>query len=395
MNWTDRIKLAWKIFKREALPLYAWTLIYIGVGAVLMIAMVFGVLAQLRWALPQSSGGFYSPGMPVPGMPPALGLDPFSNPFSLHNQNLFGAFSGSMGNLSMILSTLGNLAGTLFLIIIVSWLIGTAFYTGLFNLTAKAYRERVTLKDFRYSGFLRVLGWQGIIILIEILLFAIGIIGALSLKSSHGAVLAFLIIYGLFIFVLSIFTVPWLATSAIFLLVHRGENFRQALGNSWRFFRQHMGILWGYIGTVVLIQIGIQVLNHISSGLGGLVSLVVSPFIAVLAVVWVLSLEDHELENVTPPALTPLPSYSHCETTKPSTVSSDQSSPNSSNCSPNQPISLQKSNSPLQTVTQDQTCEPKSEPDDLSVPVDRPNYCPSCGRANTGTAYCPQCGTKL
>ncbi|WP_407313801.1 zinc ribbon domain-containing protein [Desulfosporosinus sp. SB140] len=403
MNWTERIKLAWEIFKREALPLYAWTLIYGAVSVVLIIALAIGAAAQLRWALPQSYGGYFSPGMPVPGVPPTSGA-PFSDPFGLHRQNPFGAFNGSLGDIS---GALGNVAGTLILIIVVSWLIGTAYYTGLFNLTAKAYRERVTLKDFRYVGFFRVLGWQGILLLIELLLLFVGLVGALALKNSHGVLIAYLVIYGLFILVAGIFALPWLSTSAIYLLAHRRDSFRKSLGDSWKFFRQHMGILWGYIGTVVLIEIGIQVLHRISSALGGLAVLVVSPFIAVLAIVWVLSLEESEHpENPPLPSFsyTPSANYPYTETTSesisnPSTESTAVSDTNSlasapSASSADQPISLEKSEPLKETAAERSTLEPSIEPEHPR-PEKAPNFCPSCGRANAGTAYCPQCGTKL
>lgn len=421
MNWTERLKLAWKIFKREALPLYAWTLIYVGVGVVLVIALLIGVAAQLRWALPQSYGGYFSPGMPipgvpptsgmpVPGMPPNPGISPFPGPFGFHSQNPFGYFNGSMGNLSMLLSALASVAGTLILIMIVAWLMGTAFYTGLYNLTAKAYREHVTLKDFSYAGFFRVLGWQGIILLVQALLVIVGIIGAISLRNFNGALIAFFIIYGLFIIAVGIFVLPWLCTSAIYLLAHRRDNFRKAFADSWRFFRRHMGILWGYIGTVFLFEIGLQVLNRIASGLGGLAALVVSPFIAVLAIVWVLSLEDNEFPesntSLGTPAFTPSV-YPYPDTNletpserNPISETDPRTSAPLDKPPLNRPIAEEstfKGESPkinLQKSEEEVQSELVLESDHRHS-EDRPNFCPSCGRANTGTAYCPQCGTKL
>ena len=113
MTWSERIKLAWTIFKREALPLYAWTFIFIGIGVVLVVAMVLGVLDQLRWAFPQ-------------------------------------AFGGPLSNFSMLLSALGSVVGTLLLLLVVGWLIGSAFYTGLFNLTAKTVGHNSDQTDQRY-----------------------------------------------------------------------------------------------------------------------------------------------------------------------------------------------------------------------------------------------------
>ncbi|AFM39601.1 hypothetical protein Desaci_0535 [Desulfosporosinus acidiphilus SJ4] len=394
MDWTERIKLAWKIFKREALPLYAWTLIYIGIGVVVMIALVIGAVAQLGWAFPhlsQSFGG-YSPDMPIPGVPPAYGDSPF------------GPFNGSFGRLSILLSLLKNVAGTLFLMIVIAWLLGTAFYTGLYNLTAKAYQEPVTFKDFSYSGFFRLLGWQGMLLLIKIFIVLVGVIGAIILRNSYGGLIVFLLVYALFLIIVVVYALPWLAVSGIYLLAHRQNNFSKALSDSWKFFRNHMGILWGYIGTVALIEIGVQILNRIVSGLGGLLSLIVSPFIAVLAIVWVLSLEDKGIAG-TSPTLTPTDTYvppsDYTQTEEPTSAT-----PADTNVSdgiplpsttpfptPDNTISLQKTESPAQPVSEAPSEEvPEHQPSDTN---ERPNFCPSCGKANTGTAYCPQCGTKL
>lgn len=382
MTWSERIKLAWIIFKREALPLYAWTFIFIGIGVVLVVTMVMGVLDQLHWAFPQPYGGFFSSGMPVPGVPPTPGMTPFAGPFGSPNQGPFSSFGGPLSNFSMLLSALGSVAGTLLLILVVGWLIGSAFYTGLFNLTAKAYIGKVTFKDFSFSGFFRILGWQAILLLIKLILLIIGLIGAFTLAHSQGALVAFFIVYGLFITGAAIFALPWLTTSAIYLLAHRKEGFRDALSSSWRFFRRHMGILWGYIGTVILIEIAVQVLSRISQGVAGLATLVVSPFIAVLAIVWVLSLEEGEPKKDVEPQLNPAASsavpYHEVQATIVTPPSSDSlamdpPSPESEGSK----IDLQKATpwSPL--------------------PEDKPKYCPSCGKANASTAYCPQCGTKL
>ena len=351
MTWFERIKLAWTIFKREALPLYAWTLIFIGIGVVLVVAMVLGVLDQLRWAFPPALSGTFSPGMPIPGMPPTPGIQPFAGPFGSPNQGLFGSFGGPPSNFPMLLSALGGVAGTLLLIFVVGWLIGSAFYTGLFNLTAKAYNGKVTFKDFSISGFSRFLGWQGFLFLIKLILLIIALIGAFTLKHSQGALVAFFIVYGLFIASVAIFALPWLTTSAIYLLAHRNEGFRDALSGSWRFFRRHMGILWGYIGTVILIEIAVQVISKISQGVAGLATLVVSPFIIVLAIVWVLTLEEDERRKDV------VTEVSSTESEAPM-------------------IDLQKATP-------------------LPLPEDKPNYCATCGKANTGTAYCPHCGTKF
>jgi Predicted membrane protein len=378
MTWSERIKLAWRTFKREALPLYAWTLIFIGVGVVLIVAMVMGILGQWHWTLPQAYGEFSSPGMPVPGIPPKQGITPFTGQF------------GSLADISSLLSSIGTIAGSLILLAIFAWLIGSAFYTGVFNLTAKSYYEKATFKDFRMTGFFRVLGWQVFLLIIELILLIIGLIGAFTIRSSPGALIAFFIIYGLVITGIMIFTLPWLSSSAIYLLAHPEDSFRTALGGSWRFFRRHMGALWGYIGTFFLIEIAFQILNRISPGLAGLATFVVSPFVAVLAIVWVLSLEEDERNNASGPmnADTPPPystaSYLEAQTITPPTYDDSSSTP------PQTP----RSSLPKAPVSSESE-KPKIDLQKQKEEDDNPNFCPSCGRANTGTAYCPQCGTKL
>ena len=400
MTWSERIKLAWTTFKREALPLYGWSLIFTGIGAVLVVALVIGVLAQLRqlgWDFPHAYNGYYSPrmpvpgmpdlgipdpGMPVPGVPPIPGLSPHSGPFGSPNQNPFGSFGGAMSNFSRFLAAVSSLAGTFLLILVVCWLIGSAFYTGLFNLTAKAYRENVSFKDFKFTGFSRILGWQGFLLLIKLLLLIIGLIGAFTLSHSPGALIAFLIVYCLLIIGAVLYALPWLMTSTIYLLAHKNEGFWDALKGSWRFFQRQMEVLWGYIGAVILIELALLILSRISHGLSGIATLVVNPFIAVLAIVWVLSLGDDErskdVESEFSPAAYSLLPDQDAQATIVTPPDSDSLTSDFSSPEPTEPkIDLHKAD-PLPPV-----------------PDDAPHFCPSCGKANAGTAYCPQCGTKL
>ncbi|HBW37025.1 zinc ribbon domain-containing protein [Desulfosporosinus sp. BICA1-9] len=408
MTWSERMKSAWITFKREALPLYAWTLIFIAVLVVLIIAMVLGVFDQLRWTIPHIYEGSFSSGMPVPGVPPAPNFAPSMPPFGSLDDDPF-AYFGGYSNFSRILSAMGSVVGTLALILIVGWLIGSAFYAGLFNLTQKAYREKVSFKDFRFKGVFRFLGWQGFIVLIQLLLLIAGLIGVFSLRHSEGTIVAFLIVYGLFIALGLLFLVPWFASSSIYLLAHGHETFWVALSGSWRFFRRHMGSLWGLIGTVILIQIAIEILMGISSsGLAGLANLIISPFIAVLTIVWVLSLEDDERKKaddlydysttnstnpypqIQTPIITPPVSASPDIQVPPSEHASEMSSP--------EVKSTQQFNQPQISLHKPQPVE--SLPNIPAEPVpnysnETPHFCPSCGKPNAGTAYCPKCGTKL
>ena len=404
MNWSERLKLAWKTFIREALPLYLWILIYIGVGIIILLVLGAGFLAKNPSLF--SGSYFYGAPMPVPGVPPSQGINILPNPFDFHNSASLGAFH----NLSALLTALGNITGTIFLFILLAWLMGTAFYTGMFNLTTKAYRGPVTFKDFSYTGFFRILGWRGILLLIEIVIITIWIIGALAFKGSSGSLIAFFILYGLVLLIAGIFLLPWFITSSIYILTQREKTFSQAVSDSWRFFRKNTGVLWGYIGTVVLIEIGAQIIGRISSLLGGLLTLVVGPFFSVLGIVWVLTLLSHSTPNPPNYYSTPVEEPPDPFTSNPYSseqwISPEKIQPMGN---PSEPAPITPT-APITSITLTTSTIPDvSEPETQITPtdpsqenpvfsqreLDRPNFCPSCGRANTGTAYCPQCGTKL
>ena len=360
MTWTERVKLAWITFKRVALPLYGWTLISIGGIVVLGYAMFMGLLDQFRWAFSQASGGSFSPrmpilGMPVPGIPTMPGIPP--NGHFGSSQSPFGLNGGLFSNPFALLAVAGSLVGIFFLIFIVACLIGSLFSAGQFNLTAKAYREKVRFEDFRFSGFLRVFGWQVFLFLIYLIVFAIGLLAAFALGHSTIAMSAFFIIYGLLFIVIQIYTLPWVATSIYYVLAHREQRFSVALRGSWKFFRRHMGALWGYIGTVILIHIALLVLIKISGGLGYLATFAVNPFFAVLAIVWVLSLEDDERQMDVNPQINPttpfVAPYPEAQTTIVDPPTSDSHATDTPALQSEEPkISLQKAE-PLSPLSED------------------------------------------
>lgn len=314
MTWSERMKTAWKTFIKEALPLYAWSLIFLVGTVVLLIAAFIGVVFRLRLAFPQAFDRPISPGMPIPGIPPTHSISPFIGGFGSFYHNLLGGFDGRFTDSSMLVNLVISLIITVMLIIIGGWIVGSLFNTGLYNLTAKAYREKVSFGNFRFEGFNRIFGWQGILLLIKLAVFFIGFLGIISLQDSPGTQIVFMIIYFLLIFVIGLYLLPWLAVSSIYLLAHRKEGFLMALKGSWEFFQRHMGALWGYIGTVFLIEVAIQVLYKISPIVGGLSVLVASPFIAVLPIVWVLTLEDEKRNNFDPPFDTPYNTVPNPET---------------------------------------------------------------------------------
>jgi len=309
MTWTQRVKSALKTFKRVALPMYGWTFIFVGLSLVLLFAFMIESISRIPWASLLTSAGSISPDLANSAAMPSMGLfEP--------GQAQFDQYSNLLSNPSGLLSTAGTIGGIFFLISIVAIVIGSLFWAGQFNLTAKAYREKVGFGDFRLSGFLRIIVWQVMLFLIYLILTVLSVLVFIALGNFSVARAAFFMIYGVIFILIQLYTLPWLFSSMYYILAHPEQGLGVALRGSWGFFKRHMGALWGYIGTVLLIEIAFLFLIKISVGLQFLVSLVVMPFIMVLAIVWVLSLDDNDrlLESETRFIPTPTSTYTSSST---------------------------------------------------------------------------------
>lgn len=282
MRWSDRIKLALETFKRTALPLYIWYFIFAFVGVGLVLAGSIPFLAPIIRLKGTLSSPFLNPNVP---MPPGRGFSSGSSPFG-HS-----------------LSPYSDQAPYIFLILIIlfflAWIVSSAFITGMFNLTQKGFHEKVSFRDFRFSGIPRTLGWYGILTLVSLLLIVAGIIGALALKRMTYLLPFFAVLYVLSLIALGIFLAPWLSTSAFYMLNHRELSFTRSLSSSWDFYRQNMGSLWLLFITLIGIQVLLSLINQASQALGIFTALIVGPFTAILPIVWILSLEEEQNQHNT------------------------------------------------------------------------------------------------
>jgi len=233
---------------------------------------------------------------------------------------------------------------------IIWWLVISAINTGLYNLTRKAMQEKVRFKDFQFTGLKRLLAWEAILVFT----FTILTLTGLALLFYEHVVIFF--IYLLAIVAVLLITLPWWSVAGFYLLKQQEQSFKQALRTSWAFYRRHMGALWGLTLITVVIQLILAGIYEVSGVFGGLLNLFVMPFVAVMPIVWVLSLDRTE-SNLEEDAV-PL-EIRELETNAPGV-----------------PSPLSESNESV-TASQDLPC-------------------PTCGRpVKLGTNYCPQCGSKL
>ncbi len=263
MSWSDRIKLSWNTFTRSAGPLYAWTLIF-GAGATVVIfLMIFGTFLSIPDKLQTLENLEY--GVPGYALDSATELWNYFSPFF-----------------------------TLFILICIFTIIATAiFMTGSFHIIRKGYQDKAAFLDFKLSGFGRLLLLQLIYFGIFLLLSVFWGVIALIITSS-ASLITFTILYFIIFLVLYIFLAPWLSILSFYIVHHSEWAFGETLSISWRFFRRNMGTLWGMLGFLALINLGILVLQEISVFLGGIASLLAAPFITVTIGTWVLSLEEPE-----------------------------------------------------------------------------------------------------
>lgn len=424
MSWSDRMKKAFQAFKRMALPLYAWYLILAILSIVLVFLSLLPMIASLVHSgmlnsqfpgfsgvpgLPGVPGGSMLPGIPnSPGVPtpPFSGTYPNPNPPVPPGSSLTPGPQGVMNGIAPFLSLAPVFILSFLGAIALSWLLSSAFMTGIFNLSKKAYSGQAKFKDFRFKGCLRVLGWYGLLTIIGILLVGLGVFSAIALRDIHYAVPVFVVVFALFICAIAIFLAPWLSTSVFYMLNHREISFSKSFRESWRFYRRHIGSFWGYFITAIGIQILLYLIDRNSPDIGLILAFLITPFTTILPVIWVLTHEEEEeayretmapnhaqptpdspmeVENITPSdsleyRQEPLQKSAEPSSYMPSQESSNEPSENVQHPSP-RPQTFPTQNTPRIT----------SQEDDVVI-----NYCPTCGKSvRPGASYCSQCGTKL
>lgn len=416
MNWSDRMKRAFLTFKRMALPLYAWYLILSISGVILAVLSLIPMIISLA-----RSGMLNSefPGLPaMPNLPglPFSGSYPNPNPPVPPGSDLIPGSDAIMDGITPYLSLAPRFFLTFIALIILGWLLSSAFMTGMFHLTRKAYMTRARFKDFRLSGFSRVLGWYGILTLFVVILLGLGLFIAMTLSDIDYAVPVFAVSCVFILIAVAIFLAPWLSTSAFYMLNHQELSFGKAFRASWRFYKRHLGSFWAYILTVIGITIIISIIGRSYPNIEFIVSLLVSPFTTILPIVWVLTHEEDEnrLEASGTPfeqqALTPLMTSDLGEAqaqdvqlheNKTQTTASEESTsqaiaPNPSPYSPSSYSSQPSPQLPLQELQESPKDEYRHTPQITPEEDSEIYYCPTCGKnARSGASYCSQCGTKL
>lgn len=412
-SWTDRMKQTFSTFKRMAFPLYAGYLLFIIVAALVFILSLLPVGIGIV-----QSGLYYSDfsGLSgIPGMPgsPSVPVPP-GGPYG----------AGANGDtFSQLFSLGGKFIFSFFLMLALTMLVTAAFWTGIFHLTKRSYTDKAQFKDYSFKGFFRVLAWFVILTFVILVLCIIGVAIAFSYRPFEYSGLGFLAIYALVVAALAIFLAPWISISVFYILNHREFSFGQAFKESWRFYRRHMGSFWGCFLTALVIEILIGVLTRNSSGLSGLLSFVITPFISILPIVWVLTHEEEEhTEPVYPSYTQPLPQrpfYPIQETLRnypeqPSTPK-DSLSPEVQHSGDTDNLSMApthlmdelkqgtEGSHPQAGLTSNYNAQLHPPGDQSSTPESAPspqepqiNFCPTCGKGvRPGASYCSQCGTKL
>jgi len=293
MRWSQRLKLTWQTFIREATALYGWYLIFGLVIGVLTVIVMVGAF------LPMIVNGFaanHSTPHPAPLFPGGQFFG-YASPFSPFFNGTPPDFYDGVPferNGQPYWPLIGGIAGAFGLAMIVSLIAGAVVTAGIFNLTRKALHEKPAFRDFKLEGTGRVLGWAGITLLVALGVLAAGALGYLAFRHVKILLVLYLIVYCVALLGIGIFLLPWAATAQFYLLARRDLRFWSALGSSFTFFRRHMGTLWAYVGTALLIVLLTLLLGQISEGVYFLVSLITTPFNLILPMVWVLSLLEEE-----------------------------------------------------------------------------------------------------
>ncbi|KLU60233.1 hypothetical protein CEB3_c36640 [Peptococcaceae bacterium CEB3] len=313
MRWSERLKLTWQTFLQEAPALYLWFLLYILATAVVIILFVFSLVHNAPLDIPSGAFPHRAPMFPGPYAPLPGGNLPgnfaYGGPVPFGPFGLFGAGLPFLRDPTLMASYLGRLAWPFAGLVIISLLMSASLTAGTYHLTRKALEGlKPSFRDFKLQGTWRVIGWYILLFLAQLLVLALAVLVSLLFYRIKVLLAIFLVVYFIALAALVIYLVPWLATAKIYLLAHRDQGFGHTLRASFTFFRRHMAVLWGYIGTALLILVVLLLLNRISPLLNILVSLAVTPFNMILPMVWVLSLLKEEAGGSPTSYPEPLPS---------------------------------------------------------------------------------------
>lgn len=412
MNWLSRIKLTWEVYLRTVLPVYAWLLIYILSLSVMFIIVIITAVVALLGARPELADT-------LSNLDPSVGPDP----------SLMGNFTDPLAIVDYVTSIIppGFILGTILLAVAVAIISDSAFTAGIFNITAKAKDQKIKFTDFHFSGFKRILAWESLLALVALAVIGIALAAFINFYDMTESIwtLVFWIAFILIVVGSFLLALPWLAIGGYYLLAHREQNFWIALRGSWKFYLSNLGTLWILAVMLISYRLLLFGMSSWSPDLANLFSMLSTPFIVILPIVWVLTTINKAVPSVTaePPQEIPAPAYYQrispsaiptaeacpAPTHSEKTLGEDTQSPAfipvkhpvDSCTTMNQPVPKPLPQPFVDTkddVTLTKPAIPNyrfSLPDDMpSVPED---CCPTCGRqiTNPNAAYCSQCGTKL
>lgn len=261
MTWSERFKLTFSVFRKTALPLYLWYLI---------LLLVFIVLAVVVFLLPPGR-------MLLEYDFTHMAFNP-DYPFDIFESPIFFDYLPAFLLVILLFCILGFVAASL-------------FYTGAYHVALKGLQGRARFRDFKFSGFSRILGFYLLLFLgyLPIFLLGFGFFMVMSAVSETASAIYTFTALAVFI-VGTLFILPWMFSAAYYVIAHAEQNFTQAFKNSWRFFRNNMGALWGGVVTLFLLNIGIGIIEEISSTLGGIFSFLATPLLALIPVIWTITL---------------------------------------------------------------------------------------------------------
>jgi hypothetical protein len=399
MTWTERFKLTWKTFQRIALPLYLWNLIFFFIVSILILICILVPLGQSLFPLLENMDHNFTPGnydftqTSLPAVPP---------PF----HGFFGSYFAA--HLPMFLLIF-------FLVFLIGLVSSSLLFTGTYHLAVKGLTEKASFKDFKLTGWRRLLSWYLFVFLIYALIILVGtLLGLLISSLSKLAFTIYLIIIVILFIGGSIFIIPWYFSARYYLLAQMEQSFGQALRHSWSFFRKNMGTLWGGFLASVLINIAIALIEKGSPAIGGILSLAAFPFIELIAIVWTVTLlrEEREYLSGEPAGLgdKPVRPEDDCQFHSPADAETGTAS---------FPEDTETSTAPFPGDTESEAISFPADagtetPTETKTPTfpdanhetvpdsgdnndgDEINYCSNCGsRVRVQAIYCSKCGMKL
>lgn len=355
MTWSERLKSTINIFKKIALPLYLWYLIYL---------VFFGIIMILFSLLPPVESFMQS-------------LD------SLNYNDLF------LGD--ELLNRLPLFAILFAFLTVIGMIITSLLYTGIYHLTVKGFTAQVLFRDFKLTDAKRMIGWNSLVLLSFLAGLSVGFLFFAFLGIfSDTASYAFAIIFPICLLLVSIFLVPWILSGGYYILAYRDFSFNKAFAHSWRFFRQNMGALWGAVLTMFVINIAIVLMQEVSSTIGSLISFIATPFFSLIPIVWTLTLisEQERLALLDADIETFQTSYTIDNSSVYDNATSNLDSPYHDNHAYDDHYKPSKEDSPPGYYHASNRSE--------KIIDTEFNFCPTCGtKVRPNAIYCAKCAFKL